>query len=73
MINHLIKTAASIEVVSGEGNIGTAEPFTGVKSLAAIRRRLNKEKVDTRWAFVRIKTPENTTWRFDGADYLERV
>lgn len=45
----------TIEIVSGEGNAGTAEAYTGARTASAIRAQLTRERAGgDRWAFVRI-------------------
>lgn len=53
--NNSLASAATIEIVSGEGAQGKAEPFTGKRSLRALRARLTRERCGgDRWAFVYI-------------------
>ena len=50
-----IKNAEEIEIVSGEGEIGTVEEYNGKRTERAICMRLAKEEAGgDRWAFVRI-------------------
>jgi hypothetical protein len=58
-----------IEIVSGEGETGTAEKYTGAKTARAIRARLTKERAGgDRWARVTINGE-----RIDDDDDLDRV
>lgn len=44
-----------IEIVSGEGERGTATPYTGKLTMRALRSRLTRERCHgDRWAFVRV-------------------
>ena len=55
-VERLIRRAKRIEIVAGEGDgPGTAEIFTGARSILAIRRRLARERCQgDRWAFAEI-------------------
>ena len=54
-MEEIIKNAEEIEIVSGEGEQGTVEEYTGEKTEAAIIARLIEEEAGgDRWAFARI-------------------
>ena len=57
-MNHIekaISQAAVIEIVSGEGEMGTVEIFTGKKTALAISRRIKKEKCGgQRFCYARV-------------------
>lgn len=55
----LSDTNNRIAIVSGEGEQGTAELFTGTRSRLAITRRIIKETCGgDRWAYAVIETPQ---------------
>ena len=50
-----IKNAEEIEIVSGEGELGTVEEYNGKRTERAICMRLAKEESGgDRWAFAKI-------------------
>jgi len=52
-IETLLATGKPLKIVSGEGENGTAQDYTGVKTVRAIKRRLNRERCGgDRWARV---------------------
>jgi hypothetical protein len=54
-LEEYIKSAEEIEIVSGEGEIGTVEDYEGKRTIRAIKARLTKERCGgDRWAFVRV-------------------
>lgn len=54
-MDDILAKADKIEIVSGEGNEGTAEDYKGRMTERAICMRLIKEECHgDRWAFVRI-------------------
>lgn len=56
---NLIATAARIDIVSGEGEVGTVERFVGKRTIRAIKARLTREKCGgDRWASAEIDGQE---------------
>jgi hypothetical protein len=54
-LEEYIKNAKEIEIVSGEGEIGTVEEYNGKRTIRAICMRLAKEESGgDRWAFAKI-------------------
>lgn len=54
MITRLIKTN-EIRILSGEGEAGTSEIYTGKRTIRAIKMRLTKERCGgDRWANARV-------------------
>src|SRR5690554_4328130 len=53
-VKEIIKTAETIEIVSGEGEQGTVEKYDGVRSLGALIDRLKEECGGDRWAYSKI-------------------
>ena len=54
-MEEIIKNAEDIEIVSGEGEEGTAEDYEGKRTERAICMLLAKEECQgDRWAFARI-------------------
>jgi hypothetical protein len=54
-IEDLISKRAPIVIVSGEGEIGHIEPYTGKRTIRAIKLRLARErKGGDRWARARV-------------------
>ena len=52
-IQAIIATGKPLEIVSGEGENGTAEEYTGAKTVRAIKARLTRERCGgDRWARV---------------------
>ena len=52
-IGAIIATGKPIQIVSGEGENGTAEDYTGAKTVRAIKARLTRERCGgDRWARV---------------------
>jgi hypothetical protein len=52
-IEAIIATGKPIEIVSGEGENGTREAYTGAKTVRAIKARLTRERCHgDRWARV---------------------
>ena len=52
-IEAIIKSRKPLEIVSGEGETGTPEEYTGPKSVRAIKARLTRERCGgDRWARV---------------------
>ena len=50
-----LQTAQKIEIVSGEGELGTVEEYNGKRTIKAIKSRLTKERCDgDRWAYLKI-------------------
>jgi hypothetical protein len=57
-IEDLIKTNP-IVIVSGEGTMGTIEPYTGKRTIRAIKLRLARERCGgDRWARARMYSHE---------------
>lgn len=51
----LIRSGEPLVIVSGEGSVGTAEAYTGKRSLHAIKCRLTRERCGgDRWARIDI-------------------
>ena len=56
LTENLIARAEFIRIVSGEGEIGTREDYTGKRTLRALRSRLTKERCHgDRWAYAEIQ------------------
>lgn len=56
----ILRGAESLVVVSGEGEVGTVEPYTGARTLRALRSRARRESANGgRW--VRIATATDPT------------
>ena len=51
-IEAIIATGKPLKIVSGEGENGTAEEYTGAKTVRAIKSRLTRERCGDRWARV---------------------
>ncbi len=52
-IEAIIATGKPLEIVSGEGENGTSEIYTGVKTVRAVKARLTRERCGgDRWARV---------------------
>jgi hypothetical protein len=52
-IEAIIATGKQIQIVSGEGENGTADDYTGARTVRAIRARLTRERSGgDRWARV---------------------
>ncbi len=52
-IEALIATGKPLQVVSGEGEMGSIEPYTGKRTVRAIKARLTRERCGgDRWARV---------------------
>lgn len=52
-IEAIIATGKPLQIVSGEGENGTAENYTGAKTVRAIKARLTRERCGcARWARV---------------------
>lgn len=52
-IEALIATGKPLQVVSGEGETGSIEPYTGKRTVRAIKARLTRERCGgDRWARV---------------------
>jgi hypothetical protein len=52
-IAEIIATGRPLQIVSGEGDIGTAQKYNGSKSVRAIKARLTRERCGgDRWARV---------------------
>ena len=50
-----LQTAQKIEIVSGEGELGTVEEYNGKRTIKAIKSRLTKERCNgDRWAYLKI-------------------
>ena len=50
-----LQKANSLEIVSGEGEIGTAEEYKGKRTIKAVKARLTKERCNgDRWAYLKI-------------------
>ncbi len=59
-LKELLDSDAPIQIISGEGEIGGIEPYTGKRSLRAIRQRLTKERCGgDRWAKARVFSHQN--------------
>ncbi len=43
-----------IEIVTGEGEVGTATPYTGKMTMRAIKAHLTREAGPDRWAWVKL-------------------
>ena len=47
----ILASSITIRIVSGEGAVGTAEAYTGKRSVRALRARLTRERCNgDRWA-----------------------
>lgn len=56
----ILRGTESLVVVSGEGEVGTVEPYTGARTLRALRSRARRESANgDRW--VRIATATDPT------------
>ena len=52
--------ATNISIISGEGEVGTTDKYTGKRSLLAIKRRLTKERCHgDRWATAVVYSHSN--------------
>ncbi len=61
-----MKDVKEIKIVSGEGETGTVEIYTGKKTIKAIKTRLTKEKCKgDRWAYALLDGR-----KFDGENYI---
>ena len=50
----------NIQIISGEGEVGTTDKYTGKRSLLAIKRRLTKERCHgDRWAKAVVYSHSN--------------
>jgi hypothetical protein len=50
-----LESAPSIQIVSGEGEVGTVEPYTGRRTVRALKARLTRERCKgDRWAYAQI-------------------
>jgi hypothetical protein len=50
-----LERAPSIQIVSGEGDLGTVEEYTGKRTVRALKARLTRERCKgDRWAFAQI-------------------
>ena len=55
LTDNLIARAETITIISGEGEIGTREDYTGKRTVRALRSRLTKERAHgDRWAYAEI-------------------
>ena len=49
-----LQKANTLEIVSGEGEIGTVEEYNGKRTIKAIKSRLTKERCNgDRWAYLK--------------------
>ena len=49
----MIDAAEEIEILSGEGEVGTREDYDGARTVSAIKSRLTKERCNgDRWAIL---------------------
>lgn len=52
-IEQIVGGNNDLYILSGEGEQGTREHYVGPRTVAAIRKRLNKERCDgDRWAYI---------------------
>lgn len=59
-IEAMINSGKRLVIISGEGEIGTVEGYSGKMSARTIMRRLNKERCGgDRWAMVDFAPDEN--------------
>lgn len=60
MSNNLLDSNNEILIVSGEGEHGTEEVYTGKRTLRAIKMRLTKEACGgDRWAYAKVFSHES--------------
>lgn len=65
----VIASTKSIRIVSGEGEQGAAEQYTGRRTLRAVQSKIAREARDGRWAraeYVRMTD-------VDGTDHWDRL
>jgi hypothetical protein len=54
-LEEIIRDAEEIQIISGEGTMGTVEEYTGKRTSRALKLRLTKERCNgDRWAKVKI-------------------
>jgi len=59
VITDAAATGRAIEIISGEGEQGTVERYTGAPSVKAIKARLTRERSNgDRWARVQVSAAE---------------
>jgi hypothetical protein len=59
-IKALINKGRPVRIVSGEGDIGHVEPYTGVRTIRAIKLRLECERLGgERWARASVYSHES--------------
>lgn len=57
---HIIETAETILILSGEGEEGTFEKYTGKRTVRALRTALTKARCNgDRWAFALVSADED--------------
>jgi hypothetical protein len=57
----ILATTATIRIVSGEGAVGTAEAYTGKRTVRALKARLTKECCNgDRWARAEVLVSPET-------------
>lgn len=72
----LMRRGGRIQIVSGEGDIGTVESYAGEPTVKAIAARLNAERgAGDRWAYALIESldpgmVDDHAVRWDGAGML---
>ena len=55
LTDNLLSRAETIMIISGEGEVGTPEEYTGKRTVRALRARLTKERCHgDRWAYAEI-------------------
>lgn len=53
--DRMIETAIEIKIISGEGENGTVENYTGKRTARAVKARLTKERCNgDRWAILEL-------------------
>lgn len=53
--DRMIESASVIKIISGEGEIGTVETYTGKRTARAVKARLTKERCNgDRWAILEL-------------------
>lgn len=77
-LDRVISRGGRIQIVSGEGDIGTVEPYAGELSVTAIAARLSAERgAGDRWSYALIETLDEAmadgyAVRWDGAEMLDQ-
>ena len=57
----ILASSITIRIVSGEGTVGTAEAYTGKRSVRALKARLTRERCNgDRWARAEVLVSPET-------------